>query len=123
MKTHFFSFLFICLFTNTFSSIAFSNSVEVVDVSIKAQGENQYRFDVTLRHEDTGWEHYANRWEILDLEGNVLATRTLHHPHVNEQPFTRSLSATLPSDIKSVILRGHDSVHKYGIKEMKVTLP
>ncbi len=123
MKHHFFSFLLLALVISTFTSKAFSNSVEVVDVSIKAQGKNQYRFDVTLRHDDAGWEHYANRWEVLDLEGNLLATRTLHHPHVNEQPFTRSLSVTLPGHLKHVIVRGHDSVHQYGNKEIKVPLP
>ena len=41
---------------------------------------------------DSGWDHYANRWEVLEPEGQVIATRTLLHPHVDEQPFTRSLS-------------------------------
>lgn len=50
------------------------------------------RFDVTLLHDDTGWDHYADGWEILDADGNSIGFRKLHHPHVNEQPFTRSLS-------------------------------
>lgn len=118
MKSHFFSLLFCCVAVNTFAG-----QVDVVDVSIKSQGGNQYRFDVTLRHDDTGWDHYANRWEILDTKGNVLATRTLHHPHVNEQPFTRSLTTQLPAQIQTVIIRGHDSVHQYTGEEIKVSLP
>lgn len=123
MKTRFFNFLLVCFAANVFTPLAFSNQVEVVDVNIKPQGENQYRFDVKLRHDDQGWDHYANRWEILDTTGKILATRTLHHPHVNEQPFTRSLTTTLPDNIKTVIIRGHDSVHQYEGKEMKVSLP
>ncbi|WP_246539984.1 hypothetical protein [sulfur-oxidizing endosymbiont of Gigantopelta aegis] len=102
---------------------SWANSVEVVNVDIQAQGNHQYQFAVTLRHEDGGWDHYANRWEILDTEGNIMATRTLYHPHVNEQPFTRSLTATLPESVKTVIIRAHDSVHQYGDKDMKVSLP
>lgn len=123
MKIICFSFLF-TLFTSTaFVPIAFSTQADVIEVNVKNQGKNQYRFDVTLQHKDTGWDHFANRWEILDTQGNILATRTLHHPHVNEQPFTRSLSITLPEHIKTVVIRGHDSEHNYGGKEAKVSLP
>ncbi|MCK5648793.1 MAG: hypothetical protein KAI22_07930 [Gammaproteobacteria bacterium] len=118
MKISYFSFLFVCL-----AADIFAGQVDVVDVDIQSKGDNQYRFDVTLQHNDTGWEHYANRWEILDSRGNILATRTLHHPHVEEQPFTRSLAATLPEHVKTIIIRGHDSVHQYDGREMKVPLP
>jgi hypothetical protein len=47
---------------------------------------------VTLRHGDTGWDDYADGWRLLAEDGSVIATRVLAHPHVNEQPFTRSLS-------------------------------
>lgn len=47
---------------------------------------------VTLRHPDTGWDHYADGWEVLDAAGNRLGLRVLAHPHVHEQPFTRSLT-------------------------------
>jgi hypothetical protein len=44
-----------------------------------------------LRHGDTGWDDYADGWRIETPAGEVLGTRVLHHPHVEEQPFTRSL--------------------------------
>lgn len=53
---------------------------------------------VTLRHPDTGWDHYADAWEVLDTDGARLGLRVLAHPHVNEQPFTRSLSGIGGSD-------------------------
>ncbi|MEN8262554.1 MAG: hypothetical protein ABFR82_03755 [Nitrospirota bacterium] len=61
---------------------------------------------------------------MLDPEGNVLGTRTLYHPHVNEQPFTRSLSGVkIPADVTTVTIRAHDSIHKYEGKTKSVDLP
>ncbi len=95
--------------------------VEAVEVSRQADGA--YRFDVTVRHADEGWSHYADRFEVLDENGAVLGTRTLFHPHVDEQPFTRSLAVTLPDGVESVVVRAHDSVHAFGGREMMVALP
>ena len=84
------------------------------------------RFDVhvTLRHTDTGWDHYANRWEVLGPAGDVLATRVLYHPHVNEQPFTRSLDGVaIPAGLTWVRVRGHDLVHGYGGREVTLSVP
>ena len=97
---------------------ALAGEVDVIDVKMKKQ-DSSYRFDVTLRHDDTGWDHYANRWEVLTPGGKVLATRVLAHPHVNEQPFTRSLAGVeIPAGVSSVEVRGHDSVHAYGGKTL-----
>ena len=61
------------------------------------------RIDVTLSHPDTGWGHYADGWEVLDADGNSLGIRELLHPHVTEQPFTRSLSGVAIPDGATVI--------------------
>lgn len=50
------------------------------------------RVSVTLAHPDTGWDHYADGWRIEAEDGTVIGTRELLHPHVEEQPFTRSLT-------------------------------
>ena len=42
--------------------------------------------EVTVRHEDTGWEHYADRWEVLTASGQVPARWGVAHSHVDEQP-------------------------------------
>jgi hypothetical protein len=34
-----------------------------------------YRFDVTVRHADTGWDHYADAWDILTPDGTLLGSR------------------------------------------------
>ena len=55
------------------------------------ENHNGWRFDVALRHPDSGWDHYADGWRVLNMDGEQIGLRVLHHPHVNEQPFTRSL--------------------------------
>ena len=47
-----------------------------------------WRFDVTVRHADEGWKHYANRWVVIGPDGTVPGTRVLAHPQENAQPFT-----------------------------------
>lgn len=102
---------------------AFGGDVQVVKAVAERQKGGSYRFEVTLRHADAGWDHYADRWEVLSMSGDILATRTLHHPHVDEQPFTRDLSGVrLPGTRSSVRVRGHDSVHGYGSRERVVQL-
>ena len=74
MKAHFFNFLSLCFIFSIFTLEVIAGQVDVVDVNITKKGQHQYHFDVTLQHEDAGWEHYANRWEILDIEMNNLET-------------------------------------------------
>ncbi len=69
-----------------------------------------WRFFVTILHPDTGWDHYADGWEVLDDAGNRLGFRELHHPHVNEQPFTRSLGQVMvPDGTRRVYVRAYCS--------------
>lgn len=82
-----------------------------------------WRFEVSVRHADAGWEHYADRFEVLSLDGEVLGTRTLLHPHDNEQPFTRSLAGVaIPDGVVEVEVRAHDSVHGDSGATMRVFL-
>lgn len=116
--------LFIFLWVGLTSAAAFCGEAEVVNVKITQTGTDTYRFDVTVQHGDQGWDHYADKWDIVSPDGRLLGTRVLHHPHVEEQPFTRSLSGVnIPQNIKSVRLRAHDSVHGYRGKEITVLLP
>lgn len=46
------------------------------------------------------------RTERIALMMTVLGDRSLLHPHVNEMPFTRSLSrVTIPEDVEAVRVR------------------
>ncbi|MEM7023552.1 MAG: hypothetical protein AAF637_13315 [Pseudomonadota bacterium] len=101
-----------------------AGEADVVAVEVSRAGDGTYRFDVTVRHDDTGWEHYADAWDVVAPDGSVLGTRTLLHPHENEQPFTRSLSGVaVPEGIAEVTVRAHDNVDGYGGVEMTVALP
>lgn len=71
---------------------------------------NDGRFDVTLSHGDTGWEDYADGWRVELADGTVLGTRILTHPHVEEQPFTRSDRITVPGGVGEVFIRASDNV-------------
>jgi hypothetical protein len=92
--------------------------------------DGTWTFHVTVRHPDTGWDDYADGWDVLVPDGTVLKpdpdspfTRLLLHPHENEQPFTRSQSGiVIPPDVTQVRVRAHDLVDGYGGREVVVDL-
>jgi len=100
-----------------------AGEADVVDVSIEALGGGKFRINATLSHDDAGWDHYANRWDVLDESGNVIGVRELGHPHVNEQPFTRSVSITIPETVKRITVRANDSVHDTGGATFDIDVP
>ena len=105
------------------SVAAMAGEADVVKVAVAESAPGSFRFDVSVRHGDEGWDHYADKWEVLAPDGRGLGTRVLLHPHVGEQPFTRSLGGVaIPEDIDRVILRAHDSVHGLGGAEITVEL-
>jgi hypothetical protein len=105
-------------------------NADVVDVRAVASGDGTWTFHVTVEHPDTGWEDYADGWDVVTPDGEVLKpdsesafTRTLLHPHVEEQPFTRSQSGiTIPDGVTEVRVRAHDLVDGYGGEEVVVDL-
>lgn len=85
---------------------ALADSPMIEAARAEKQGAS-WRFDVTVSHPDTGWDHYADAWRILDAQGRELGQRLLAHPHETEQPFTRSLSGVLiPEDVSEVWIEG-----------------
>lgn len=96
------------------ASPALAGAPEVVGAQAAKVGDG-WRFDVTVRHGDTGWDHYADGWTVFAPDGTQLGYRKLLHPHENEQPFTRSLGGVqIPGGVTQVIIRAHDSVHGDG---------
>ena len=76
-----------------------------------------------MRHNDTGWEHYADAFDVRLPDRIVFGTRVLHHSHETEQPFTRSLSGVrIPVGGNIVIVRAHDKVHGHGGKVFQLNL-
>jgi len=108
--------------TVVISAPAFADPPRIDGVNAQKSG-GSWRFDVTLSHGDTGWDDYADGWRVLDSNGKELGLRTLAHPHVNEQPFTRSLSGVeIPDDMKEVGIQARDSVGGWGPEIRKVKL-
>lgn len=97
-----------------FATPTFADSAKVIDVEA-IQNNGTWSFSVTLEHADTGWDHYADGWGVYLEDGTELGYRVLHHPHVNEQPFTRSLQGVkIPEGVLKVVIKPRDSVHGVG---------
>lgn len=102
---------------------ALAGEADVIGARAEQTAPGVWTFHVTVAHADTGWEHYAERFEIVAPDGTVLGTRVLLHPHVSEQPFTRSLGGVkIDPQINEVIVRAYDSVHGLGGLELAIEL-
>ncbi|WP_406645916.1 hypothetical protein QEZ52_18305 [Aliisedimentitalea scapharcae] len=96
----------------------------VIERVTATQTGSDWQFDVTLSHPDTGWDHYADGWRVLDMQGTELGLRVLAHPHEHEQPFTRSLSGVrIPNGTSQVQIQARCIVDGWGAQTVTVTLP
>jgi hypothetical protein len=115
-------FLLLLVLVFVFTQPAVAGSVKIVKAKARQQGSNWY-FTVTLKHADTGWEHYADAWRVVTEDGKVLGERTLYHPHIDEQPFTRGLGdVKISAEIKKVYIEAHDKVHGWAKERYSVFL-
>lgn len=102
---------------------AFAGEVEIVHASFWQTGNGKWTVSVTLRHADAGWDHYADAWRIVTTDGAIAGTRTLLHPHENEQPFTRSLGeVAIAPGTTTVYVEAHDKVHGWSPQRLQVDL-
>jgi hypothetical protein len=102
---------------------AFAGEADVIAATATRDIRGTWTVSATILHADTGWEHYADRFDVLNGDGTLLGSRTLFHPHVDEQPFTRSLNAVaIPDDVTTITVRAHDSVHELGGATVEITL-
>lgn len=105
------------------ASPVLADSPTIENVTAERSGES-WRFDVTISHPDTGWDHYADGWRVLDMQGNELGMRVLYHPHEQEQPFTRSLSGVnVPENMTQVQVQARCNVDGWADQTVVVTLP
>lgn len=99
-----------------------ANQVSIINAELEPQN-GQWLVRVTLKHEDAGWKHYADAWRVVSREGKVLGQRTLYHPHVNEQPFTRSLSGvSIPASVTQIYIEAHDKEHGWSKDRLHIDL-
>ena len=103
---------------------------DVLHVRAVQASSGKWTFHVTVRHPDTGWQDYADGWDVVAPDGAALRpdpsgpfTRLLLHPHETEQPFTRSQSRiVIPEGVAQVRVRAHDLVDGFGGREVTVDL-
>lgn len=110
------NFLILSLMGLILSNPIYAGEVVILGADLAHQGNNIWSLKVTLKHDDTGWDHYADNWRLVDAKGTVLGDRVLFHPHVNEQPFTRSLNAIKIPEIAvqqgdTLYIEAHDKRH------------
>lgn len=95
--------ILIILFITIFSGTSVASDAEVVKAKAELTSAQKYNISVTVKHADEGWDHYANAWRVYSADGELIAERVLHHPHVKEQPFTRNiLGVSIPSEVTEV---------------------
>ncbi len=81
-----------------------------------------YRFNVTVASPDSGCARYADWWEVLSADGQLLYRRVLLHSHTTEQPFTRSGGAVASTEDQVVWIRAHMHPDGYGGHAMQGTV-
>jgi len=100
-----------------------ANEADIIDAEVKRGNDGSFTFNVTVQHADEGWNHYADHWLILDKDEQMIAARKLMHPHVKEQPFTRSLSyIQIPDEVTEIIIRAHCSIDDYSGKDLTLKI-
>ncbi len=104
------------------ATAAVAEPPQIRAVTATQTGET-WRFDVTVAHPDTGWDHYADGWRVLDMDGNELGLRVLVHPHVNEQPFTRALTGVaIPAGTRQVQIQARDLPFGWNVQTTVIDL-
>ena len=101
---------------------AYADDATIEAATASASGDS-WSFSVTLRHADTGWDDYADGWRVVLEDGTELGLRVLYHPHVTEQPFTRSLGGvSVPEGVDTVYIEARTNVDGWGAARLPVSL-
>ena len=107
----------------TLAAPARADGPDIVQASALQSAANYWQIDVTLTHPDSGWDHFASAWEVLAPDGSSLGLRELAHPHVEEQPFTRSLAGiAIPADLEFVLIRARCNLGGWGMEKYRIDL-
>ncbi|MGF1569090.1 MAG: hypothetical protein ACFCVD_13640 [Nodosilinea sp.] len=89
----------------------------------KVTGEpGRYTFTVKIASPDTGCDRYADWWEVISPEGELLYRRILAHSHVDEQPFARSGGPVPVQPDQPILIRAHMNEQGYGNQVLQGTV-
>jgi hypothetical protein len=84
-------------------------------IGVEVSGDpGAFRFRVTVHSPDTGCDQYADWWEVVSEEGELIYRRVLLHSHVDEQPFERACSPVPVEADRVVYVRAHLHPGGYG---------
>ena len=95
------------------------NVATVTLVETTTQSPDSHTFAVTISSPDTGCDQYADWWEVITPEGDLLYRRILAHSHVDEQPFERTGGPVNVAPDQTVIVRAHMYPSGYGTQAMQ----
>ena len=105
-------------------TLASADPAVIEDAGIRPGAGGTWTISVTLSHGDTGWDDYADGWRVVAADGTVLGTRELLHPHVDEQPFTRSLSGVeIPEAMRTVYIEARTNTDGWGALRHEIAVP
>jgi hypothetical protein len=86
---------------------------DVVEVAVVGT-PGRYRFEVTVRSRDEGCERYADWWEVVTPEGELLFRRLMARSHVDDNPFTAPGGPVAIGEDDPVVVRAHMKPSGYG---------
>lgn len=86
---------------------------DVIEVTVSGE-PGSFRLAVTVASPDTGCDQYADWWEVVSEEGELVYRRVLLHSHVTEQPFRRNGSGVDIEVLQTVWVRAHMNTSGYG---------
>lgn len=111
------------LFVALAPSVAAAHDATVLGAELRPDADGWF-VAVTLRHEESGWDEYADGWRVEARDGTILGVRPLAHPHVNEQPFTRSTTGVrIGPQMKTIFIRARTSRDGWSRRRTEIPVP
>ena len=106
--------------TPTTTSLPPEDAITADVLTVEVSGNpGAFRFSVEINSPDLGCNQYADWWEVVDEDGNLLYRRILVHSHVDEQPFIRSGGPIVIDADQVVWVRAHMNTTGYGGTALK----
>jgi hypothetical protein len=85
--------------------------------------KNQYWYEITFEHDDTGWDHYVDYWTVVDDRNRPIQKIWTGRPTPGGWPFkhtTRSL--VVPTGVNTLVFKAHCKIHGMGTQWVTVDL-